>query len=165
MKKLYKFIIILVITMILAVVYYYSTSKIEHPEPENTVIDPIKNSRTEDARVDELLNSFFQIYSNMVNTSTLDNSYLSDVVDKNSDAFKIIEDEINQLRKNSAQVIIAITEIKIDKIDDNLYVANVTIDKALTSGTDIDNSPTNKLTLTIKVQDGYKITGYKKVKA
>lgn len=166
MNKKFKYLItVLILIIIAAGAFYGINSKLNRGKEKEVQINPIQNYKNTDAYVEQNVSSFFQVYSNLVNNKSVEMTYLSDVVDKNSDAYKIIETEINQLRKNSAQILIAITDIKIEQTADNLYVANVTIDKILTEGTDIDATPTNKIILTIKAQEGYKITEYKKVKA
>jgi len=166
MNKKLKYLIIVLALIIIAVGAFYGiNSKLNKGKEKEVQINPIQNYKNIDAYVEQNVASFFQIYSNLVNNKTVEMTYLSDVVDKNSDAYNIIVAEIMQLRKNSAQILIAITEIKIEQTADNLYIANVTIDKLLTEGSDIDATPMNKIILTIKAQDGYKITEYKKVKA
>jgi len=160
-KTLKTIIIALVVVIVTGGVFYVVKNQMDPGKEEEVKVNPVQNYKNYDAYVEETINSFFQTYSNMVNSKSIDMSYLSDIVDKNSAAYKVIESEINELRKNSVQLQIAITEINIIQKADNLYNAKVTIDKIITSGAANEN-PISKLEITVRAQEGYKITEYKK---
>ncbi|SHK16333.1 hypothetical protein SAMN02745163_03315 [Clostridium cavendishii DSM 21758] len=93
MRKKVKFaIIFLIVASILIIVFYL----IKYNKNNVTINDKkydIENEahfKDEDAYVDGIINSFFNIYSRLITYKDIDISYLSDVVIKDSNAFKVL---------------------------------------------------------------------------
>lgn len=164
MKKKSSYLILtLVVIIALTGSYYFvnKNNKANQGTEKEVVINPVQNYKNNEAYVEQVVTNLFQISTNLVNSKTLDSSYLEKIVDKNSNAFSAIEKEIADLRKVGGETQIIINSMNISQKSDTLYEVAVTIDTVNTSAT--ENKPNlEDLLLTVKVQEGYKITEYVK---
>lgn len=162
MKKKYLYLILaLVVIAALTGTFYFTNKENNIGEEKEVQINPIQNYKNNEAYVEQVVNSFFQVYTNLANSKTLDFSYLGDVVDKTSTAHGAIEQEIATLRKNGEEIQIIIMEMNISQKSDTLYEVKVTTDKIISSAS--DNKPNlENLLITVKAQDGYKIVDFVK---
>lgn len=164
MKKKYGYLIlVLVVLVTLAGTFYFVNKNKQANKGKEKVIvmNPVQNYKNNDAYVEQVVNSFFQVAANLVNSKTLDLSYLEEVVDKNSNAFSAVEKELSTLRKAGGEIQFVINSLNITQKSDTLYEVAVTVDKINTNAT--ENKPDlEDLLLTVKVQEGYKIVEYVK---
>ncbi|GIM30235.1 hypothetical protein CPJCM30710_29010 [Clostridium polyendosporum] len=128
---------ILIILVFITVIVGFSTYVfIKNEQVTRVTGEPVKGSefveeahaKNNEAYVEELVASFIGIYSDLVNNSSADISFLNDVVIKNSEAENLFENNISTYRAQGKTIHFdnyLITEIK--KIDQDIYEVKVNL--------------------------------------